>query len=156
MPKTFKELMGHKESNTPFEPIPAGDYLFDVANAIYEESRPRNEGDGMVPPRVRTQLKVVDRIDDGEVGAAVNRVIFHDFYIDQDASNFGFALKAYRMATGSALGESLTEDMTDNDSIAQVFAAGLNGGQVTARIRVTTNKRTGDEMNVVSRWVDAQ
>lgn len=141
-----KSVLSGRESSSPFDPIPAGEYSLHIDDATVDDERTSVEGKH-VPPSVRVKLTVQD-----EVEGAKGRSLWHRFYIDLER-NQGFLMKFYRLATGMALGEQIEGDATELD-VARVVANGVVGGTVSAKVGIRVDKRTGEEVNTLNRLVE--
>lgn len=156
MPSTREMLLRVRESNTPYSPIPADNYTLHISDAEMEPARERQDGQGMVPVRVRVTFRVVD--PDGSYDA---RMLWHRFTMDASSGQFGFAKGLFRRITGQNLEDAIEGDEIDDEELGTLFASGIAGGTVLARVKQRPTRATRDSdikeyENVVDRWIDAE
>lgn len=144
MVNPIQNILEGPESSSPFEPIERGDYRLHI-----EDARAEPEGVSQSGARISPRVRVGFSTESGD-GRAVR--LWHNFFIDQ-ARPQGFLRKFYRLATGQSLAEIMGEGATEL-TIAETIATTVVGGNVFASVGVRQDKKTGDQVNYIARWLD--
>lgn len=159
---TLRELEAMEGSNSPFGVIPKGAYLLFIADPIPQERKAVVDGktglERLSVPAVRVRYVVVSPGEKYD-----NRSFFQSHYFDPtNADALAFLKQAYQRVVGEPItGRDIADDQgnVDGEKMAQVWAAGMKGGRIAARVGIRKQRRQGVQTteleNFVSGWAES-